>query len=298
MAKFFSHIFANTGDKTAVSDIADPSGTVSYEVGYPSAYSTVGGKNPERTKLNQILNDITGAIQYLQVEGYMAYQSGYAYDIGATVRFTDNINYVNTIAGNTNAPNVSGWNKVLDSSFIDNATSKTTPVDADELPLADSAASFGLKKLTWANLKATLNTYLASIYAPIASPHFTGTPSLPTGTTAVTQTAGDNSTKLATTAFTLANQTPSIGVGQSWQGMTASRALGTTYTNTTGKPIMVLVTSPNSNSAGGWTITVNGVSISSSGAIYESLTTPFIVPNGFTYVVTSVLGVATWAELR
>jgi hypothetical protein len=36
------------------------------------------------------------------------------------------------------------------------AASKTTPVDADEIPLADSAATFGLKKLTWGNLKATL----------------------------------------------------------------------------------------------------------------------------------------------
>lgn len=34
------------------------------------------------------------------------------------------------------------------------ATSKTMPVDADELPLIDSAASNALKKLTWANLKA------------------------------------------------------------------------------------------------------------------------------------------------
>jgi hypothetical protein len=40
------------------------------------------------------------------------------------------------------------------------AASKTTPVDADEIPLADSAASFALKKLTWANLKATLATWL------------------------------------------------------------------------------------------------------------------------------------------
>lgn len=37
------------------------------------------------------------------------------------------------------------------------ATSKTTPVDADELPLVDSAASNVLKKLTWANLKAALS---------------------------------------------------------------------------------------------------------------------------------------------
>lgn len=40
------------------------------------------------------------------------------------------------------------------------ATSKTTPVDADELPIADSATSFALKKLTWANLKAAIKTYL------------------------------------------------------------------------------------------------------------------------------------------
>lgn len=36
------------------------------------------------------------------------------------------------------------------------ASSKTTPVDADEIPLVDSAASWGLKKLTWANLKAAI----------------------------------------------------------------------------------------------------------------------------------------------
>ena len=40
--------------------------------------------------------------------------------------------------------------------------------------------------------------------ATLASPTFSGTPSLPTGTTATTQTAGDNSTKLATTAFVTA----------------------------------------------------------------------------------------------
>jgi hypothetical protein len=37
--------------------------------------------------------------------------------------------------------------------------------------------------------------------APLASPTFTGTPSLPTGTTGVTQSAGNNTTALATTAF-------------------------------------------------------------------------------------------------
>jgi hypothetical protein len=42
-------------------------------------------------------------------------------------------------------------------------------------------------------------------YAKLASPTFSGTPSLPTGTTGVTQSPGNNTTALATTAFVLAN---------------------------------------------------------------------------------------------
>lgn len=44
------------------------------------------------------------------------------------------------------------------------AASKATPVDADELVLSDSAAAFGLKKLTWLNTKATLKTYFDTLY--------------------------------------------------------------------------------------------------------------------------------------
>lgn len=47
------------------------------------------------------------------------------------------------------------------------ATGKTTPVDADEVPLVDSAASNVLKKVTWANLKATLKTYLDTLYQAV-----------------------------------------------------------------------------------------------------------------------------------
>ncbi len=52
--------------------------------------------------------------------------------------------------------------------------------------------------------QATLGTALAADLAAkanLASPTFTGTPVLPSGTTGVTQSSGDNSTKLATTAY-------------------------------------------------------------------------------------------------
>lgn len=66
------------------------------------------------------------------------------------------------------------------------ATSKTTPVDADEIPIVDSAASNVLKKLTWANIKTTLKTYFDTLYKPkdrtntVAS---SATPSINTDTT-------------------------------------------------------------------------------------------------------------------
>lgn len=51
------------------------------------------------------------------------------------------------------------------------ATAKTTPVDADELPLVDSAASWGLRRLTWANVKATLKTYFDTLYSAVGHGH-------------------------------------------------------------------------------------------------------------------------------
>ena len=50
-----------------------------------------------------------------------------------------------------------------------NALPKTTPADADEIPIVDSADAFVLKKLIWANLKATLKTYFDGIYQAAGS---------------------------------------------------------------------------------------------------------------------------------
>jgi hypothetical protein len=59
-------------------------------------------------------------------------------------------------------------------SVIHGSASKATPVDADELGLADSAASWVIKKLTWANLKATLKTYFDTLYNKYVHPNHSG----------------------------------------------------------------------------------------------------------------------------
>lgn len=90
----------------------------------------------------------------------------------------------------------------------------------------------------------------------------------------------------------------SVGIGQSWQNVTSTRALSTTYTNSTGKPIQVIV-----NLAGGapgafsYTLSINGNQVSSTGSDH-GMTLIFIVPNSQTYQVTSTDGLNTWWELR
>jgi hypothetical protein len=54
---------------------------------------------------------------------------------------------------------------------LSSATAKTTPVDADTIPLTDSAASNALKKVTWANIKATLASYFGTVYAALVHTH-------------------------------------------------------------------------------------------------------------------------------
>lgn len=93
-----------------------------------------------------------------------------------------------------------------------------------------------------------------------------------------------------------------VGVGQTWQNVTGSRTSGTTYTNSTGKPIQVAITIGVPTGAGNvLTVSVGGVSIcdlQSGAAISLRSSFSFIVPNGATYVCTSSFGIAVWSELR
>lgn len=66
-------------------------------------------------------------------------------------------------------------------SSIDGASAKTTPIDADTMPLIDSAAGNVLKKVTWANIKATLKSYFDTLYATVSHTHaFSSLTSKPT----------------------------------------------------------------------------------------------------------------------
>jgi hypothetical protein len=96
-----------------------------------------------------------------------------------------------------------------------------------------------------------------------------------------------------------------IGVGQTWTSVTGSRAFGTTYTNSTGRPIMVMLDASNHTHAS-WGIatpTVGGVTLPGARSINNQSTAIlcFIVPSGATYVVANsgtAMVINAWAELR
>lgn len=113
--------------------------------------------------------------------------------------------------------------------------------------------------------------------------------------------AGANTVTIPASTGTVALTSDVIGVGQTWQN--PSRAIGTTYTNSTGKPIMVTVsyTCSAGNSVQG--MIIGGVTVYASGVTSAGGASGFslIVPNGSTYVTTTNLGamtLVTWQELK
>jgi hypothetical protein len=92
----------------------------------------------------------------------------------------------------------------------------------------------------------------------------------------------------------LVNFSQVIGVGQTWQNVKASRAANVTYTNTTGKPIMVVISETGDN--GGAMLTVNGVIVCYATTNNNDVPMSAIVPNNGTYIFNDAF--MHWVELR
>lgn len=87
----------------------------------------------------------------------------------------------------------------------------------------------------------------------------------------------------------------SLGYGQTWQNLTASRTLGTTYYNATGKPILLMI-----HNVGGTTLTVtiNGFALGTTSQAASSNTQQtFIVPPSASYSA-AASSINNWFELR
>lgn len=124
---------------------------------------------------------------------------------------------------------------------------------------------------------------------------------------APTSVASNKTITLPDATGTVALTSNVIGVSQTWTDVTASRSTGTTYTNSTGKPIQVSIQSIIVASVSGGTawFEVGGVTIARAGGSGNVANMPAyvyaIVPDGATYRLNAVSGITNpniWAELR
>ena len=155
-------------------------------------------------------------------------------------------------------------------------------------------ASGGITAIT--GVDGTGNTQLvlpeSGTVATLDSPTFTGSVIVPTPTT---------DTQAANKAYV---NSVAVGLGQTVQTFTVGtqRVSGTTYTNSTGKPIEIYISG--SSGGGGWniTLTINGAQVLLIGNISnqgEGMCFSGIIPNGATYVVgNSGASISSWKELR
>lgn len=97
--------------------------------------------------------------------------------------------------------------------------------------------------------------------------------------------------------------TAGLGINQNWQNLFSSRTIGTSYTNSTGRPICVYAWTTAGTTGGGIQITIGSVTLPSvySSSNNTTWVVQAIVPPGATYSVTRISGsdaLDGWAELR
>lgn len=101
----------------------------------------------------------------------------------------------------------------------------------------------------------------------------------------------------------IAGQLRDFGVGQTWKDVTASRTFNVTYTNTTGKPIIISVCAGNQSSVA-FNVLVDNISVAhiqGSGPTTVQRSTHVVIPAGSTYLVnreSTLSNISYWKELR
>jgi hypothetical protein len=130
--------------------------------------------------------------------------------------------------------------------------------------------------------------------------------SLPTASTTVLGGVKVDGTTISISSGVISAASGGIGSGQTWKDLSSTKSSGVTYTNTSGKPIMVSVYSSSVSNGcriimevGG--VTVNNVAGGAGGDGRWQVGGSFIVPNNTNYMVTFTGGALSptlvWTEL-
>lgn len=270
--------FKESGDATGAIRIKVPTGTVSYLVVKGTVYGRTSkaftfeisflADNFSPTYNTALIKTSTGAEYNVRFYEDGANRYIYIGELATVWNYLGvTIDEVSAFRQSRLIELSSGWKISLETTF--SGTLRDTKLAAATLPYSNLAQPITGYVAGANTALAATDTKLAALgkiqgqitaRATLASPTFTGTPTLPTGTIAVTQTAGNSTTAVATTAFvTTANNlkaniasptftgTPSLPTGTIGVTQTAGNsttALATTAFVTTANNLKANITSP------------------------------------------------------
>jgi hypothetical protein len=272
-----------------------------------SEYSAMSADNTDISNINIAEGcspaNVNNAIRTImaQLKDQQAGTSGDNFTVGGNLSVTG----TSTLTGNVTAPTQSSSDnstKVATTAFVTTKVGTLGTMssqNANAVTISGGTIT-GITDLTVADGGTGSSTLSANAVL------------LGNGTSALQTVAPSTSGNVLTsngTTWTSAAAT-SIGVGQTWQNVTGSRALGTTYTNSSGGPIQVHVQGVGSPSGAVLKAYINGTYFADSGVNYNAgiASRPqfsLIIPNGVTYRFdsftdggTNATSLNTWWELR
>ena len=330
MARYFKIPFASTGDKVVIPDATQPDGSVSFTQGFGFDYERPNTdpayKPVPREGTNGILHDVTEAVGVIQRQGVADWTiDAQPYPINAQVYHNgkqwlalransvaptegadwSGIGTANQLAtkANTSTQVIAGTGLSGGGTLAANRTLSVNYGTAEGTAAQgnDSRITDAVQKSQVVQATGTSTTNIMS--QKTVTDALATKAAISTKVIAGTGLSGGGTLDANRTLSIAFSHTP-IGVEQTWQDVTKSRAVNTTYTNSTGKPIQLSILSrtdaPGSPSS--MRLEINGVTVISdhTGTHNGTYSLSQVVPPMATYrlVHGSNMIIRNWAELR
>jgi hypothetical protein len=266
---------------------------------------------PTKEQFNAVGYSLTKFIKYLYERGIAEWNTNVNYPIGGWVIASNGRPYRALTANSGNDPigDTTNWEQPVLFQEKDKNITHDITVDSD-YTLTDDQNLYGRINITDTGVVLTTARNIivdnveknSFIFENSTAQDLTVKTSAGTGilvTTGETKILRNDGTNVLESD--LSGRDDGFGVNQTWQNVTSSRSLGVTYTNTTGKPIMVYIFFRDSDDNGTPTsFLIDGVQfVSSGGSGMKNTMLSFIVPNGNTYSIqTTNASFYNWNELR
>jgi hypothetical protein len=259
-----------------------------------------GGVPPFGQDFNGLLFQTTAGVQWLQAGGLAVYSTSFAvaingYPNGAVLVKANGTGFwISTVDNNFSNPDgatPTGWADLLGLYVKADGRTYGINISGNAATATNAANATNAQNAVNATNATNANTANSATSAGSAN-------------TSTTQPVGTSNSSIATTFYV--NQEAFGFGGQTWQNMAGSRSLGIAYTNSTGRPILVSVTTTNSGPGNGGAIKAFVGAVNVAYAADYNLNYPnwvfFLVPPGSTYNVNNTGGtgqaINVWAECR